>query len=312
MVRALALSVLLMISVPAAAAQTTAPAESANAPLATTTAVLEQFAKSFATPARLSGKIARWDSGICPIAVGQPPQFTSFVTKRVKDVATTVGAPVNASAACTPNIEIVFTTTPQALLDNVRRHQAEFLGYAESSAQKDRLATVTRPIQAWYTTETKDMHGMGTIDGAPHRMVGTTLSCFTCSRCPFCGTMNAQELDLPDVTSAVSGSFINNGTRSTFFHVIIVVDANRLAGYQIGPLADYITILSLAQLNSLDACQPLPSIVNMLAPGCGQKASDITKNDLAYLSGLYKMTPDKSLLFQQSEIATRMKETLGR
>jgi hypothetical protein len=312
MVRALAISVLLMISVPAAAAETAAPDGSGNAPAATTAALLEQFAKSFVTPARLTGKIARWDSGICPIAVGQPPQFTSFVIKRVKEVATAVGAPVNASTSCTPNIEIVFTTTPQALMDNVRQHQALFLGYAESSAQKDRLATVTRPIQAWYTTETKDLHGMGTIDGATHRMASTTLSCFTCSRCPFCGTVSAPELDLPDFTNAVTGSAIGNGTRSTFFHVIIVVDANRLAGYQIGPLADYITMLSLAQLNSLDACRQLPSIVNMLAAGCGQKASDMTKNDLAYLGGLYKMSPDKSLLFQQSEIADQMKVTLGR
>lgn len=35
-------------------------------------------------------------------------------------------------------------------------------------------------------------------------------------------------------------------------------------------------------------------------------------NDLAFLRGLYKMSRDKSLLFQQSEIANQMKETLGR
>ena len=311
MVRAFALS-LLLFSAPPAIAQTTAPDQPASVPVAATPEMLAQFAKSFATPTHMTGKIARWDSGICPVTVGLPPQFTGFVTKRIKDVAAQVGAPVNAASSCEPNIEVVFTSTPQALLDNVRQHQVEFLGYAESSAQKDRLAMVTRPIQAWYTTQTKDVHGMGTIDGTPHRMASTTLSCFTCSRCPFCTGLSAPELDLPDFTSAVTGSNISNGSRSAFFHVIIVADSNRLAGYPIGPLADYISLLALAQLNALDACQPLSSIVNMLAPGCGQRASEMTRSDLAYLSGLYKMSPEKSLLFQQNEIASQMKETLGR
>jgi hypothetical protein len=313
MVRAFAVSVLLLVSCLAASAEPAAPQDqNASAPAGTPGEMVDQFAKSFATPTRLTGKIARWESGICPLAVGQPPQFSSFVTTRVKDVAARVGAPVNDMTTCKPNIEIVFTTTPQALLDNVRQHDSEFLGYAESSAQRDKLAMVTRPIQAWYTTETKDLHGMGTIDGARRRYVGTTLSCLTCSRCPFCTGLNAPTLDLPDTTSAVAGSNITGGARSTFFHVIIVVDSNRLAGYQIGPLADYITMLALAQLKSLDGCQQLPSIVNMLAAGCNQRATDMTDNDLAFLRGLYKMSPDKNLVFQQSEIADQMKETLGR
>ena len=44
-------------------------------------------------------------------------------------------------------------------------------------------------------------------------------------------------------------------------HVIIVIP--RLKEYEMGSLADYIAMLALAQMESLDACQPLPSIVNV-------------------------------------------------
>jgi hypothetical protein len=311
MVRAFAIFASLMICILAASAETAAPPDDV-APAATQNQMLAQFAKSFATPTRLTGKIARWDSGICPLTVGQPPLYTSFVTKRVKDVAATVGAPVDAAPDCKPNIEIIFTTTPQALLDNVRRHQAGFLGYAQTSAQKDRLAMVTHPIQAWYTTQSKDLHGMATIDGPTRSSGAMALSCMICSKCQFCTGVEAPFLDVPDVTSAVTGSTIRDGVRSAFFHVIIVVDANRMAGYQIGPLADYITMLALAQLNALDSCQQLPSIVNMFAAGCGQKTRDMTQNDLGYLRGLYKMSPEKTLQFQQSEIADVMQATVGR
>jgi len=53
--------------------------------------------------------------------------------------------------------------------------------------------------------------------------------------------------------------------------------------------------LALTQLSSLDTCQQLPSIVNMLATGCDKKASALTDNDLAYLRGLYKMGPGRTL-----------------
>jgi hypothetical protein len=314
MVRSFAISASFVISILAASAETaTQPDEAVRAPAATPAETLDQFAKSFATPTRLTGKIARWDSGICPVTVGQPPLYASFVTKRVKEVATAVGAPVDANASCKPNIEIVFTTTPQELLDNVRQHQTDLLGYAESSSQKDRLAMVTHPIQAWYMTETKDLHGRSTIDGARRSVGGgTTLSCFTCSRCPYCMGVNAPLLDLPEVNSAVTGSTIKDGVRSIFFHAIIVVDSNRMAGHRIGPLADYIAMLALTQLNSLDTCQQLSSIVNMMAADCDQKVDGITATDLAYLRGLYKMDADKSLLFQQSEIANVMEDTMGR
>ena len=59
-----------------------------------------------------------------------------------------------------PTIEIIFTTTPQDLLDTVRKDDPAYLGYFTSLAQADTLAKVTRPIQAWdATTETTDRKG---------------------------------------------------------------------------------------------------------------------------------------------------------
>ncbi|HEV2224670.1 MAG TPA: hypothetical protein VGR84_16890 [Candidatus Acidoferrales bacterium] len=68
-----------------------------------------------------------------------------------------MGAPVSDMKSCTPNIEIVFTTAPQVLLDGIRKDDPDYLGYATTSDQRDALATVSRPVQAWYTTETIDL-----------------------------------------------------------------------------------------------------------------------------------------------------------
>ena len=61
--------------------------------------------------------------------------------------------------------------------------------------------------------------------------------------------LNRDPIYLPDATYArVTGNHINDGARSGFNHVIIVVDSNKLAGANFNPLADYIAMLALTQL----------------------------------------------------------------
>jgi len=297
-----------------ASAQAPAPSpERVTVTAAKSRATIDKFAKAFSTPTRLAEKIARWESGICPVTVGQPPAVASLITDRVKDIAASVGAPVNSNEACTPNIQIVFTTTPQALLDDVRAHDPDYLGYVEGSAARERLATFSRPLQAWYMTETVDLDGRKQIDSSRRLGGGTAMANVTAFAMPFSMGVNRDPISLPYATYArVTGNHINNGVRSGFNHVLIVVDSGQLEGRGLNPLGDYIAMLALTQLSSLDVCQKLPSIVNMMAPDCDQAMEGMTVMDLAYLRGLYKMDADKDLLRQQNEIADRMQGALGR
>jgi hypothetical protein len=111
--------------------------------------------------------------------------------------------------------------------------------------------------------------------------------------------------------AAVTGTRLGDGLRSDLYHVIIVVNPDQLKDYEIGSLADYISLLALSQLNALDTCQQLPSIVNLLAEGCARKENALTDSDLAYLRGLYKMSPDRTLRTQQDEMAYQMSESLA-
>jgi len=305
-VRAFAFCALLMTAIPAALAQPAPlPQENITVTAIQLREMVEKFAKTFITPTKLTGKIARWDNGICPVAVGQSPQSTAFVTARVKAIAAAAGAPVSDSASCTPNIEIVFTSAPQDLLDNIRKNDPDYLGYAESSSQRKKLATIAHPIQAWYETETVDLRGTRRVDSGRRLGTGSVMSNFT--------RMNRDPIDLPDATYArTTGNHINDGTHSAFHHVIIAVDTKKLAGQNFIALADYIALLALAQLDSLDACQKLPSVVNMTAPDCDHRVDGMTQYDLAYLQALYGMSADKSLIFQQGDLTGRMEAALKR
>ncbi|MDB5739664.1 MAG: hypothetical protein JWP16_704, partial [Alphaproteobacteria bacterium] len=205
---------------------------------------------------------------------------------------------------CKTNIEIIFTTVPQKLLDNIRKRQSEYLGYVDSTAQLDALATVTHPIQAWYMTQTKDLRGQAEVDSAKGAGMEITIpDIYEPGRFMTMVMPNAH-------ARAVSGSRLGDGTRSAFFNVIVVANPNALVEYEIGSLADYIAMLALAQIPSLDACQQLPSIMGLLAKDCERKAAALTDTDIAYLRGLYSMSLDRTLGIQQSEMAFQMEKSL--
>jgi hypothetical protein len=290
--RIFTVSVLLTAGAMRASAETAAPPESVTISATRLREIFHKFEDVFVSPTPIGGKIARWQRPICPVVVGQASNFTRFIAQHVKYVALAAGARVNTEASCKPNIEIVFTTTPQTLLDSVHKKEPVYLGYAETNAQLERLATVTRPVQAWYTTETEDWNGRRQVDSVLWLMP---------DRDPM--------FDVPNFAS--SGSRINEGGRSGFNHILIVIDSTKLAGQRIVPLADYVSMLALTQFNSLDACQELPSIVSMLAVRCEHAPDGLTKYDLAYLQGLYHMTTGRNMVAQRGEIGDLMTDRLA-
>jgi hypothetical protein len=271
-----------MLFLPVLAAAQPAPTTAAGSREA-----VDAFVDSLAVPTHMTGKIARWEKPICAVATGQQPPVTRFVTQHLIAVATAAGAPVSSDSACAANIQIIFTTTPQALLDNVRAQDTDYLGYAASGAEREKLATVTYPIQAWYSTETRDLRGRTTIDSGRDRGANTAAS-----------------------TARVTGNHISEGLHSEFHHILIVVDLSKLPGQEIVPLSDYIALLALTQVQSLDGCRQLPSIVNLLVPGCASRSDHLTENDLAYLRGLYKMDQNRQFASQKSDLAGQMVQAL--
>lgn len=278
---------------------------------------IRNFVETRTMPTRVVNRMARWRRQICPLTAGLGEKYAKYVTQRIRDVAAAVGAPVNADPNCKPNIEVVFTTTPQAFMDNVRKTGPAFLGYYDTNSQADEMAKVTHPIQAWYTTESLDYDGVPQVDsgqcagagtvfhffyivpsqgpngsGGPGAIIPITLN-FSCAR-----VMHS------------TGSRLGNGYDSGFYNVLILAEPAKLLDHEVGSLADYITMLALSQPASLDSCQELPSISNMLVKGCAAAPSRITDGDLAYLQGLYRAPGGSSLTGQRDEMLYQMKKIL--
>jgi len=275
-----------------------------------------KFVGSMTVPTRTADKIARWKQGVCPLTAGLRPEAVKFVTKRVKDVAAQVGAPVNDRENCKPNIEIIFTTTPQALLDNVQVMYPFVLGYHDNSAQAAQLAKVIWPIQSWYSTATDDLRGNVVIDMARRKGMPMTLDMPVASAGGGGGMQGIVSptvtMNIPDAQiTHVTGSRLGDGVSSDFHHVVVVAEPAKLLDYEIGTLADYIALLALAQTVQPEQCQELPTILNLFASGCTAPPKALTNVDLAYLRAVYKMTATTTARGQRGEIIYQMDKSLG-
>jgi hypothetical protein len=269
--------------------------------------VIDSFIASHAAPTHTLDQMARWNVPVCPMVVGVPKDFARFVEKRIRDVAAEVGAPVR--EACKQNVSIIFTSEPQSVVNEIRRRSSAFIGYHQTDAQGDKLARMEYPIQAWHMTATRDMRGQLEADNG--RSLSLNLVHF---RYPDPFTNQMVDIYVPNARAAsVTAGRLGNGLSSEFTHALIVADIQWAAEPEIGTIADAMALLALSRPVLSNACQSMPSILDLLAKDCARRAETaaITPADLAFLNGLYGMKPDDFLTKQQNEVASQMQKALG-
>lgn len=248
------------------------------------------FIASHATPSTVIHQIMRWRNGICPVASGLSPAFNAFVSARIVAVAAAVGAPRAADEKCKHNVEILFTSEPQQVLDElVKKHGGGMLGF-HYAQQTKRLSAFKGPIQGWYVTSTRGDNGLEAVDAAVTLPV----------ELPGQGYM-------PPVPAGRLGSRLFTGQTSAIVSAIIVVDLSKVSGHAIGPISDFLAMMILSQARSPDTCGTLPSIVDLMASNCGrEEPAQLTAGDIAFLRALYSMDLRENLSLATGDIQNAM------
>ena len=223
--------------------------------------------------------LARWRGGkqsICPLTVGLNPQYDAFVTARLRAVAAYVGAPVQSDPQCKTNVQVLFTSHPQQSMDAVIKWATVAFGIRYSGGMRDLIAyRADQAIQGFYLT---------TRGGA--MVLNTDVALVGLDVLPIWPEVSQKYLG-----HDASGTRLGGGSGSGIGIgvVLLVVDTTKVGGYPLGTIADYLAMLTLSVAQSPDHCDPLPSILDLMAPSCGTRAGPraITAGDLAFLKGLY-------------------------
>jgi hypothetical protein len=240
---------------------------------------------------------ARFHDPVCVKVTGLPDEFDAFIAKRVAEVAKQVGAPVAEAAICTPNVNVVFSAQPQALLTDIAKRREILFGF-HFQAEMKKLSAFSRPIQAWYVTQIEDTHGAKILE------LNDPAACISSSPLrPPC------DVKAPAVVGH-AGSRLGIDMSSELVHSLVIADANKVAGEKIDAIADYVAVLALSRWRGLERCSGMPTILNLMADGCDaeDRPEAATPADLALLQGLYEADPRESGGLQRATIASAIRK----
>jgi hypothetical protein len=245
-----------------------------------------QFVRQHLPESVLSEQYPRFRDAVCVKVQGLPSEFDAFVAKRIVEVATQVHAPVAKRADCRPNVHVIFSTQPQALMTDIAGRREILVGFYFDADQLKRLTAVSRPIEARYVTRVRDTTGRSYLeiyDPVPWR----------------------------ERPAGRAGSRLGNDMSAEVVHSLILADANKVANEKIGAVADYIAVLALAKWRGLERCNATPTILNLMAEGCADPPEAATGADLALLTGLYSVDARELGSQQRATIASAIRKASG-
>ena len=241
---------------------------------------INKFLKQVAKPAPGRG-YARWDRRVCVGVHNLEATAAQYVVDRISRQAIDLGVQPG-EPGCRPQVNIVFATNatetasfmvksePRVFLPVAGNH-----GTVLGRAALDDFVNSERPVRWWHVSLPVGAH-----DGLP--------------AIPVDGKH-------PDVT-VEGASRIHSGVIDKLFDVIIIVDATKLTGTTWQQLADYLTVVSLAQINPKTDPAEFDSILNLFSNPAAY--SGLTDWDRAYLKATYTFDQERITPLQRNEIVS--------
>lgn len=251
--------------------------------------LIRSFVDEVAQPVRSRG-IARWDAGLCVGIANLRGDAAQYIVDRVSTVAEDVGLRPGAPG-CKPNLIIIATDDGRALAEELVRQRPRALrlggsGMDQGGAALRRFQETDRPVRWWQVSMPVDSETGARATRIPGECTNACSSLF----------------DYAPIINVSAASRLSTQIIDNIFRTIVIVDINDVSHLSINQLADYIAMVSLAQINPDADTSAYASILNIFAEPDGP--AWLTDWDRAYLTGLYDAERSrKNLRAGRSEIA---------
>ena len=251
-----------------------------------------EFIEEATAQARGRG-FARWHRNFCVGVHNLANEPAQYIVDRISALALDVGLEPG-EPGCNPDSIIIFSTNAEETASMMVKSQPRVFRPAGAEAGTelglaalDNFAATDRAVRWWHVSLPVDArHGQAAIELANSNCIGG-IHCY-----PYIGVLGP--------------SRIHSGIVDELKYVIIIVDATKLTGTSWGQLADYLALVSLAQINPEADPQDFDSILNLFSNPAAY--SGLTDWDESYLQSLYAFDQRRNVRLQRNEIVSRIVE----
>jgi hypothetical protein len=258
--------------------------------------MIREFVGEVSVAQEGENQIARWDRRICPQIAGLQRRQAQFVVDRLSQRAHQIGL-LPGGPECRANILIFITPEADRFTEQLTAQFPEVFNprvpnmHQQSGQALAEFVASDAPVRWWHVSQTTSMEGQIVRNTEPRRTPQDGLT------------------GLSIVRTGIT-SRIQRPTHQDFNRVVVIVDATRAAGLRFDALADYLAMITLAQISSDADTSEDDTILSLFSGSPGARAEAMTTWDIAYLEGLYEARPNAwTARQQQADISRRMRTT---
>jgi hypothetical protein len=215
---------------------------------------------------------------VCPLVAGLPRERGEFLLRRLSEVATDTGIPL-APQDCEPNLLVIVSRDPQALMEKWWAHNRRLMNEARGFGGIKRFIHGDQAIRAWY-------NACSEAPGYAIRPGGGVQ----------CGSGNL-------------GSRLSFEAVRALYSAIVLVDSRRIQDLDDTQLADYAAMVGFAQIREHADPADAPTILGLFGSGT-PRPRGLSSWDLSFLRSLYRVEPGS--VTQLIEIRLNMDRDLVR
>lgn len=236
--------------------------------------MVRAFVNAVAAPNRNRG-IARWRKDICIGVANLRPEAGQYIVDRVSTVAEDIGL-TPGEPGCAPNVIIIASDSADAVAaELVRERRLAFRmggsGMDRGSVALTDFVNSDQPVRWWQVSMPTD----NDTGAAAVRLPGD------CQ-----GTCSSAE-DFGPVIRAAAGSRLTSPIVDNLFRTVIILDVDQVGRVSIRQLADYLAMITLAQIDPDADTGDYVSVLNVFDDPAS--TDGLTGWDEAYLYGLYQV-----------------------
>ena len=235
---------------------------------------------------RLEGEfVGRWGVSICPLVVGPSDSQAQFIRHRLVEVQDTVRKyKSDPESKCRPNLFVIITDEAEQLIADWRVRDPGMFRW-KSREGVSRSGGVG-PVRTWHNAIVEPADGSAST-GSRLQVPKTSGK----ASCPLKGRIEA-------------------GCWEHITAVVVLVDTRATGKVTLAQLADYISVVSLSQIDLSADLGGVDSILRLFAlPPPEVPPAGLTEWDHAFLNGLYRAS--YSPMNQQRDIEARMVRELA-
>lgn len=245
--------------------------------------------------------LAQWRGRICPGVVNLEREAAQAIIDRVSQTAAELGLRTG-NPGCESNLVVVFAedgrVTAQGLNQaNPKLFRQNVAGWDRGRAAFDIFLSEQRPVRWWALSIPTDPDTGARAVRAPSDVTGGYVDT-EIARMLGCSPADCAIGAAPIIKRRAGSVRLDAAVVETLFKVIVIVDMDLIGFVNTTQLADYVSMVALAQIDASADTTGFDTVLNLFSGGVPE---GLTEWDRSYLAALYAPRAQRRSVSAQAE-----------